>query len=42
MSQEAPGRTGHGTVDWFKIRNGVYTKAVYCQPAYLTPMQSTS
>ena len=30
--QEATVRTGHGTTD----------KAVYCHPAYLTSMQSTS
>ena len=36
--QEA--RTGHGTIDWFQIGKGV--KAVYCHPAYLTYMQSTS
>ena len=35
--QEATVRTGHGTTDWFQIR-----KAVYCHPAYLTSMQSTS
>ena len=34
--QEATVRTGHGTTDWFQI------KAVYCHPAYLTDMQSTS
>ena len=34
--QEATVRTGHGTTDWFQI------KAVYCHPAYLTYMQSTS
>ena len=33
--QEATVRTGHGTTDWF-------LKAVYCHPAYLTYMQSTS
>ena len=38
--QEATVRTGHGT-DWFQIGKGV-CKAVYCQPAYLTCMQSTS
>ena len=32
--QEATVRTGHGTTDW--------GKAVYCHPAYLTSMQSTS
>ena len=36
-SQEATVRTGHGTTDWFQIGKGVY-----CHPAYLTSMQSTS
>ena len=36
--QEATVRTGHGTTDWEKE----YVKAVYCHPAYLTSMQSTS
>ena len=40
-SQEATVRTGHGTTDWFQIRKGV-CQAVYCDPAYLTHMQSTS
>ena len=40
-SQEATVRTGHGTTDWFQIGKGV-VKAVYCHPAYLTCMQSTS
>ena len=36
-------RTGHGTTDWFQIGKGVlYIKTVYCHPAYLTYMQSTS
>ena len=39
--QEATVRTGHGTTDWIQIRKG-YSKAVYCHPAYLTYMQSTS
>ena len=39
--QEAAVRTGHGTTDWFQIEKG-YVKAVYCHPAYLTYMQSTS
>ena len=39
--QEATARTGHGTTDWFQIGK-VYIKAVYCHPAYLTSMQSTS
>ena len=40
-SQEATVRTGHGTTDWFQIGKGV-VKAVYCRPAYLTSIQSTS
>ena len=39
--QEATVRTGHGTADWFLIGKE-YVKAVYCHPAYLTYMQSTS
>ena len=39
--QEATVRTGHGTTDWFQIEKE-YLKAVYCHPAYLTSMQSTS
>ena len=39
--QEATLRTGHGTTDWFEIGKE-YIKAVYCHPAYLTYMQSTS
>ena len=39
--QEATVRTGHGEKDWFQIRKE-YIKAVYCHPAYLTYMQSTS
>ena len=39
--QEATVRTGHGTMDWFKIGKG-NIKAVYCHPAYLTYLQSTS
>ena len=41
VGQEATVRTGHGTTDWFQIRKGV-VKAVYCHPAYLNYMQSTS
>ena len=37
--QEATVRTGHGTTDWFQKE---FVKAVYCHPAYLTYMQSTS
>ena len=39
--QEATVRTGHVTTDWFQIGKE-YVKAVYCHPAYLTYMQSTS
>ena len=39
--QEATIRTGCGTTDWFQIGKE-YVKAVYCHPAYLTSMQSTS
>ena len=39
--QEATVTTGHGTTDWFQIGKE-YAKAVYCHPAYLTYMQSTS
>ena len=39
--QEATVRTGHGTTDWFLIGKGVH-QAVYCHPAYLTSVQSTS
>ena len=39
--QRATVRTGHGTTDWFQIGKGV-CQGVYCHPAYLTSMQSTS
>ena len=39
--QEATVRTGQGTTDWFQIGKGV-RQAVYCYPAYLTYMKSTS
>ena len=39
--QEATVRTGHGKTDWFQIWKGVL-EAIYCHPAYLTYMQSTS
>ena len=39
--QEATVRTGHGTTDWLQIGKE-YVKAVYCHPAYLTYIQSTS
>ena len=40
--QEATGRTRHGTTGWFQIGKGVRVLSVYCHPAYLTYMQSTS
>ena len=40
-SQEATVRTGHGTTDWFQ-QEKEYVKAVYCHPAYLPYVQSTS
>ena len=39
--QEATVRTGHGTTDWSKSGKE-YIKAVYCHPAYLIYIQSTS
>ena len=41
VSQEASVRTGHGTMDWFKIGKE-YIKAIYFHPAYLTYMQTIS
>ena len=42
--QEATVRTGHATMDLFPYSKlgKEYVKAVYCHPAYLTFMQSTS
>ena len=40
--QEVTIRTAHGTPDWFKIGKGVCQGCIYCHPAYLTSMQSTS
>ena len=40
--QEATVRTGHGTMDWFKIVKGVSQGCIYCHPAYLTSVQNTS
>ena len=41
--QEATFRTGHGKTDWFQIGKGVHQGSyVYCDPAYLTSVQSTS
>ena len=39
--QEATVRNGQRTIDWFQIEKGVYVKAVYSHPVYLTYMQST-
>ena len=39
--QEATVRIRHGTINWLKLRKK-YVKAIYCHPAYLTYMQSTS
>ena len=39
--QEATVRTGHGKTDWFQIGKG-YVKALYCHPAYLAYIESTS
>ena len=39
--QEATVRTGHGTTTGSKLGKE-YVKSVYCHPAYLTSMQSTS
>ena len=39
--QEAIVITGYGTTEWFQIGKE-YIKPVYCHPAYLTYMQSTS
>jgi len=39
--QESIVRTGHETTDWIQIGKED-VKAVYCHPAYLTSMQSTS
>ena len=39
--QEATVRIGHGATDWFRIGKE-YVKTVYCHPAYLTYMQTTS
>ena len=41
VGQEASVRTLHGTMDWFEIGRGVQ-QVIYCQPAYLTYIQSTS
>ena len=40
--EEATVRAGHGTRDSFQIGKGVRQGCIYCHPAYLTYMQSTS
>ena len=42
VGQEAAVRTGHGTTQTGSKQEKEYVKAVYCHPAYLTYMQSTS
>ena len=39
--QEATLKTRHGITDWSKLGKE-YIEAIYCHPAYLTYMQSTS
>ena len=39
--QQATVRTGHGTTNWFQSGKE-NIKAVYCHPAYLTYMQSST
>ena len=39
--QEATVKIGYGTTNWFQTGKGV-CQAVYCRPAYLIYMQSTS
>ena len=41
VGQEATVSTGHGTTHWLPIGKGC-VKVVYCHPAYLNYMQSTS
>ena len=41
--QEATLRTRHGTTDWVQIGKGIHQgDKLYCHPAYLTSMKSTS
>ena len=40
--QKATVRTRHGTMDWFQWERLYTSKAIYCHPAYLTYMKSTS
>ena len=39
--KEATVRTRHETTEWFQVGKGV-RQSLYCHPAYLTYMQSTS
>ena len=41
VGQEETVRTGHGTMDWFKIRKGVRQVCIL-SPSYLTYMQNKS
>ena len=41
-NQEVTVRIRHGTMGWLKTGKGVRQGCVYCHPAYLTYMQSTS
>ena len=40
--QEATVKTGHAPTEWFQVRKKVCQGCIYCHPAYLTSMQSTS
>ena len=40
--QEATVRTGHAPTEWFQVRKKVCQGCIYCHPAYLIYMQSTS
>ena len=40
--QEASVRNGHGTTHRFEIGKGVRQGCIFCHPAYLTYIQSTS
>ena len=37
VDQEATVRTGHGAMNWFQIRKGVYSHPVICQGCVLSP-----
>ena len=42
VGQEATVRTGHGTADWFQIGEGARQGCIYCHPAYLIYIWSTT